>query len=164
MFTNVLSNDISACSIVLFVFAERLPYARRYRDIFEVVRNVVVEAISNGTHQQPRQAMAHLKGSLMPKLRAADSLSGVSVPAPPTDVLPFHLSNSSQIVTNMAGEEISLEYETTSEIYNASGQESRPVQASDMDLDIHDIGLWAEVDFVNHMGSNFTGWDSSFPG
>jgi len=61
VFSSSTSNDINACSIVLFVITERWPGARKYRDTFELVKHNVVDMISSGRHQKPRQVIKVLK-------------------------------------------------------------------------------------------------------
>ena len=45
------SRDIEACSIVLYIIAERWVGARKYRDIFEAVKEAVLEAIERGANE-----------------------------------------------------------------------------------------------------------------
>ncbi|WQF80698.1 hypothetical protein CDEST_05712 [Colletotrichum destructivum] len=42
-----LSNDIRACSLVLFVMGERAPWVRKYRDAFEVLVNAALEKLQD---------------------------------------------------------------------------------------------------------------------
>jgi len=42
------SNDLNACSIVLYVITERWPGARKYRDVFESIRQCVLNLIEEG--------------------------------------------------------------------------------------------------------------------
>lgn len=42
------SEDVNACSIVLYVITERWPGAKKYRDAFEIIRSGVLESIEGG--------------------------------------------------------------------------------------------------------------------
>lgn len=46
IFDATTSNGIHDCSIVLFVIAERVPAAKKYRNAFEVIRQRVIDRIS----------------------------------------------------------------------------------------------------------------------
>ncbi|KAH7038049.1 fungal-specific transcription factor domain-containing protein [Microdochium trichocladiopsis] len=43
-----LSNDIRACSLVLFVMGERAPWVRKYRDAFELLVTATMDKLENG--------------------------------------------------------------------------------------------------------------------
>lgn len=51
--TGFFSSDsaLSDCQLLLYVIAERYPTAKKYRDIFERLRNAVIEHIHAGKHQ-----------------------------------------------------------------------------------------------------------------
>lgn len=73
---NIKANShINACSIVLYVIAERWPGARKYRDIFEVIKQSVMEAIEDGQYA-PRRAIKKLKPDMQEALRALQPLEG----------------------------------------------------------------------------------------
>ncbi|KXJ85922.1 fungal-specific transcription factor domain-domain-containing protein [Microdochium bolleyi] len=58
VFDLATSNGIHDCSIVLFVISERVPAARKYRNAFEVIRQRVMDLLSDTrTPPQPRMAM-----------------------------------------------------------------------------------------------------------
>ncbi|TVY46901.1 putative transcriptional regulatory protein [Lachnellula occidentalis] len=96
IFNTTTSNDINACSIVLFVITERWPGAKRYRDAFEVVKQSVVDLIAAGKHQQPRKAIMELKSGLESTLQDVQMNEG-------------GLDEFSRIMTEMAGERIAVE-------------------------------------------------------
>ncbi|KAI0176924.1 fungal-specific transcription factor domain-containing protein [Pestalotiopsis sp. NC0098] len=64
------SNGIHDCSIVLFVVAERVRTAKRYRNAFEVIRQRVIDQISDGSSRQPRQTMSGLVAELAPSIQS----------------------------------------------------------------------------------------------
>lgn len=75
LFSSASSNDINACSIVLFVITERWPAAKKYRDIFEAVKQSVIDPLAMGQSQKPRQAVDSLKSiipSSLPSTRMGD--------------------------------------------------------------------------------------------
>jgi len=45
------SNDMNACSIVLYIITERLPYARKYRDVYETIKLMVTESIEENQYE-----------------------------------------------------------------------------------------------------------------
>ncbi|KIW00489.1 uncharacterized protein PV09_08010 [Verruconis gallopava] len=60
IYTISTANDINACSIVLYVITERWPAARRYRDIFEILKQSVQDTIEEGGYR-PRRPIKRLK-------------------------------------------------------------------------------------------------------
>src|SRR5689334_13178504 len=59
---------LTDCSIMLYVMAERWLVGRRYRDLFELVKKSVLEAIEEGQHA-PRSAVASLKTGMQTSLQ-----------------------------------------------------------------------------------------------
>lgn len=92
VFSSSTTNDINACSIVLFVITERWPGARKYRDAFELVKHNVVDQIAEGRHQEPRQAIQVLKSGLGTTLQPVEM--GENGP------------EFAKIVTDMTGEHV----------------------------------------------------------
>lgn len=66
------SNDINACSVMLYVITERLPTARKYRDVFDAVREGVVDLMAEGEHQSPQKPITRLQDTIQPTLQALD--------------------------------------------------------------------------------------------
>lgn len=58
------SNDLNACSIVLYIITERWPTAKKYRDVFENLKQTVLESIEENGFEE-RKAV----GSLDPILQ-----------------------------------------------------------------------------------------------
>jgi hypothetical protein len=54
---------LTDCSIILYVMTERWPASKKYRDLFEVVKTAVLDAIAEGNHM-PRTAVASLKDDM----------------------------------------------------------------------------------------------------
>ena len=90
IFSSAASNDINACSIVLFVITERWPGAKKYRDAFEAVKQKVIDPLANGENKEPRQAIEFLK-SIIPS-----SLTSIE--------LGEDRQEFSRIVTDMSGQ------------------------------------------------------------
>lgn len=57
------SNDLNACSIVLYIITERWPTARKYRDVFENLKQTVLESIEENGYEE-RKAIRVLDPSL----------------------------------------------------------------------------------------------------
>lgn len=93
IFSSATSNDINACSIVLFVITERWPGARKYRDAFEAVKQNVIDPLAAGKNHVPRQPIAELKSIVPPSLPSSLEMS--------EDRQEF-----SRIVTDMAGDPV----------------------------------------------------------
>ena len=72
IFNSATSNDINACSIVLFVITERWPAAKKYRDIFEAIKQNVIDPLADGRKQVPRQKISHLKSIIPPNLPSVE--------------------------------------------------------------------------------------------
>jgi hypothetical protein len=68
IYTISTANDINACSIVLYVITERWPAARRYRDIFETIKQSVLDAIEEGEYC-PKRPIKRLKPTLQETLK-----------------------------------------------------------------------------------------------
>ncbi|KAI1879322.1 hypothetical protein JX265_002276 [Neoarthrinium moseri] len=71
VFSISASNDMNACSIVLYIITERWPGARRYRDVYEAIKQMVLESIEEGEYE-PRRAITNLRPGLHAALRAID--------------------------------------------------------------------------------------------
>ncbi|KAI0541488.1 fungal-specific transcription factor domain-containing protein [Xylaria digitata] len=56
-----LSNDIRACSLVLFVMGERAPWVKKYRDAFEVLVNATMEKLENGVNNLAETAAVQMR-------------------------------------------------------------------------------------------------------
>ncbi|KAI1824832.1 fungal-specific transcription factor domain-containing protein [Xylaria intraflava] len=56
-----LSNDIRACSLVLFVMGERAPWVKKYRDAFEVLVNATMEKLENGVNNLVETAAVQMR-------------------------------------------------------------------------------------------------------
>lgn len=100
IFDMATSNGIHDCSIVLFVIAERVPAATKYRNAFELIRQKVIDQIVSQApdHRQPRAALAGLTDELAPSVHAFEVN------------MPFEVGNGSfeqfsQIITDMSGGE-----------------------------------------------------------
>ncbi|KAK8076500.1 fungal-specific transcription factor domain-containing protein [Apiospora phragmitis] len=63
------SNDMNACSIVLYIITERLPAARKYRDAYEMVKLMVLKSIEENRHEA-RQPVAKLRPCIQTALDA----------------------------------------------------------------------------------------------
>ncbi len=96
IFNSTTSNEIYACSIVLFVITERWPGARKYRDTFEFLKQNVIDDIAEGKHLGPRRAIVQLKSGLQSTIH---NMQGDE----------DQQDECSYILTDMAGEHISLE-------------------------------------------------------
>jgi hypothetical protein len=95
------SDGIHDCSIVLFVIAERVPSAKKYRNAFEAIRQRVIDQISRAEPPQrrSREAVPGLAARLAPE---ADLFEPSS--------MPFFADNGSfeefsQIIMDMSGED-----------------------------------------------------------
>lgn len=54
---------MNACSIVLYIITERWPGAKKYRDMYEAVKESVLESIEESKYE-PRRAIKRLKPNL----------------------------------------------------------------------------------------------------
>lgn len=73
IFTISTNNDLNACSIVLYVIAERWPGARKYRDAFESIKQCIMDSISEG-EQLPRKPLIGLDANLRATLEDVQNL------------------------------------------------------------------------------------------
>ena len=62
VYSIITSNDLNACSIVLYIITERWPGARKYRDAFESTRQCLLDLIT--TSDQPRKPLTGLDANL----------------------------------------------------------------------------------------------------
>jgi hypothetical protein len=65
------SNSMNACSIVLYIIAERWPSAKKYRDVFEEVKQTVMDAIQQSEFK-PRRPIKRLRPSLRTTLNTME--------------------------------------------------------------------------------------------
>jgi hypothetical protein len=59
LFSITNSNSMNACSIVLYIITERWPGAKKYRDMYETVKQSVLESIDESKYE-PRRAIKRL--------------------------------------------------------------------------------------------------------
>lgn len=64
IFSIATLNDINVCSTMLFVIAERMDQGKRYRDVFERVRESIIDPIAAGVQTQPQQVVRELSHHL----------------------------------------------------------------------------------------------------
>jgi hypothetical protein len=99
IFNLATSNGIHDCSIVLFVIAERVHTAAKYRNAFEVMRQQVIDQIAAAPEERrPREVVSGLTAELAPAAQAFE----VNMPFEVND---GNFEQFSQIVTHMAGED-----------------------------------------------------------
>ncbi|KAH7303853.1 fungal-specific transcription factor domain-containing protein [Stachybotrys elegans] len=68
------SNGLDSCSIVLYVIAERWVGARKFRDVFDVIKQSVMESIEQ--EDQPRRSIIDLRRQVIMALCSAGSSEG----------------------------------------------------------------------------------------
>ena len=54
IYSTTTTNDLNACSVLLYVIAERWPEAKRYRDAFEVIKQNVLSKLERGPQTTQR--------------------------------------------------------------------------------------------------------------
>jgi hypothetical protein len=92
VFSIKTSNNMNACSIVLYIIAERWPGAKKYRDTYEAVKQSMLESIEENRYE-PRRAIKRLYPDLLPSMTSNEEGS--------TEV--------TQIVADMAGERMLID-------------------------------------------------------
>lgn len=100
IFDMTTSNGIHDCSIVLFVIAERVQSAKRYRNAFEVIRQKVIDSISQATERRHRETVPGLTEELV----APSSYS--LQPNMPFEVTDGSYEEFSRIIRDMTGEDL----------------------------------------------------------
>lgn len=83
---------LSDCSVVLYVMAERWSVGKKYRDLFEVVKKCVLEAIEEGRHLS---SLGDGMKSSLGNLQMDTTMNNVS-------------NDLEQMISDMAGQPISL--------------------------------------------------------
>ncbi|KAJ9142934.1 hypothetical protein NKR23_g6746 [Pleurostoma richardsiae] len=68
LFNTRTSNDMNACSIVLYIITERWPGARQCRDAYESIKQSVLDSIEDSEYQ-PRKAVTNLRPGLQAALQ-----------------------------------------------------------------------------------------------
>lgn len=122
--------DISAlsdCSIVLYVMAERWAESRKYRDLFEAIKNAALEAMDAGNHV-PRAAVLPLNEEMQASLNdlsVEPSLGNVTV-------------DLEQMICDMTGEDMGFWNETSVNAMCGSG-----------------LPHWGDIDAVNWDPNNY---------
>lgn len=139
----VTSNGINDCSIVLFVIAERVQSAKRYRNAFEVIRQKVIDRISEAPERRRRETVPGLTQELV-----APS-SYASQPSMPFEANEGGYEEFSRIIQDMTGEDfLSAAFATT-----ATGTEPvyQGMEPSAMGLGYDpspsDLFKFAEIDY-----------------
>jgi hypothetical protein len=93
---------LTDCSIMLYVMAERWQVGKKYRDLFELVKKAVLDAIQEGRHA-PRTAVASLKNGMQ------TSLQQLQVDTEVENVV----DDLEQMIGDMTGEAISAWHDET---------------------------------------------------
>lgn len=68
-----LSNDVRACSLVLFAMTERAPWVAKYRDAFEILVDASMEKLQSGETKLCETAAAQVQHRQVPTTEADDS-------------------------------------------------------------------------------------------
>jgi hypothetical protein len=118
IFNSATSNDINACSIVLFVITERWPGAKKYRDAFEAVKQNVIDPLAEGKNYGPRHAIEVLK-SIIPSTL-------------PSVEMGEDRQEYSRIVTDMSGQDVDSALMQTFGSLVAVGMEQVQYQSGDI--------------------------------
>ncbi|PMD60531.1 uncharacterized protein K444DRAFT_528507 [Hyaloscypha bicolor E] len=92
VFSIKTSNNMNACSIVLYIITERWPGAKKYRDTYEAVKQSLLESVEENKYE-PRRAIKRLYPDLLPSMTSNEEGS----------------SEVTQIVADMAGEQMLFE-------------------------------------------------------
>ena len=92
VFSIKASNDMNACSIVLYIITERWPGAKKYRDTYEAIKQSLLESVEENKYE-PRRAIKRLYPDLLPSMARNEEGS----------------SEVSQIVADMAGEQMLID-------------------------------------------------------
>lgn len=110
LFSIATSNAMNACSIVLYVITERWPGAKKYRDMYESVKQSVLESIEESKYE-PRRAIKRLNPGLYSTLdkneegraevnRMVSDMAGKTLPSDDG----FHFASPSSYMQNFPGE------------------------------------------------------------
>jgi hypothetical protein len=102
IFNLATSNGIHDCSIILFVIAERVQAAAKYRNAFEVMRQQVIDQIAAAPEgRRPREVVRGLTTELAPTAQSFE----VNMLYEVNDT---NFEQFSQIITHMAGEDFAV--------------------------------------------------------
>jgi hypothetical protein len=107
IFDSTTSNGIHDCSIVLFVIADRVPAAKRYRNAFEVIRQRVIDRISTAppTERRSRETVPGLTAELADSASYPFESSANSSGNGHFNVDDGSFEQLSHIITDMTGEQ-----------------------------------------------------------
>jgi hypothetical protein len=60
-----LNGPLTDCSIMLYVMTERWPLARKYRDVFERIKEAVMDIIAGGNHNHDQAGKRHMSRTVV---------------------------------------------------------------------------------------------------
>jgi hypothetical protein len=145
VYTITTSNDLNACSIVLYVITERWPGARKYRDAFETIRQCVLDLIA--TSDQPRKPLSGLNADLRATLSDVQKLN------------PEGRSEFTRMMTDMVGGGDSQHViAVTPQTFQAPFENTAPGQLEHIPGYAHGTGMTPLYDMGGAMGdSQYTG-------
>jgi len=128
------SNDLNACSIVLYIITERWPTAKKYRDVFENLKQTVLESIEENGYEE-RKAVKSLDASLQTTLATLETRDegGIEVEAmiaEMTGTMPLQNETMTNDILSVEGPSLGF----------LSGIDASAMSFSNTDLDL-DIGL-----------------------
>ena len=122
---------LTDCSIILYVMTEKWFGGKKYRDLFEVIKNSVLNAMSEGKHI-PGAALSSMKDDMQ------STLQGLQV-LPIVKNIPDDLE---QMISDMAGEP--MFWDNTDLVFDTAGGDSEQMlqSAGGINWDVPGQELW----------------------
>jgi hypothetical protein len=118
------SNDMNACSIVLYIITERWPGAKKYRDTYEAIKQSLLESVEENKYE-PRRVIKRLYPDLLPTMASNEEGS--------TEV--------ARMVADMAGEPMPIDDELLTSVpmtmpFQGAGETPSSSQAMAQDFSL----------------------------
>jgi hypothetical protein len=101
------SSALTDCSIVLYVMAERWPHGKKYRDLFEMVKQSALEAIEHGKHVES-SAITSMKDDIQMSLRGVAVDTAAESVSQDFDQMKSVSQDLDQMISDMAGHPVSF--------------------------------------------------------
>ncbi|KXH51143.1 hypothetical protein CNYM01_04473 [Colletotrichum nymphaeae SA-01] len=98
-----VSNDIRACSLVLFVMSERAPWVRKYRDAFEVLVNAAMEKLQDNEAGLAEMASAQMRAGKAPGAAESRGVQNHDVGGNETTTRPIDSSSNQFLMPEDGG-------------------------------------------------------------
>ncbi|KAJ5901924.1 hypothetical protein N7495_002452 [Penicillium taxi] len=142
IFSISMSNAMNSCSIVLYIITERWKGAQKYRDVFESIKQSVMDSIEEG-HYEPRRAIQSLKPGLGNAVQAMSSSQEGRGEVP---AMILNMAGGSSLMEDGGLDSFEYQPENHGEMNTIFSGISSMIPMDSMAVDFHTLGTFNGID------------------